>query len=240
MNLSISNVTKSYGKLTALHPFSLESEGEILGLIGNNGAGKSTLMKMIVGLISTGKGKITLGELDVKKTPEAIKRHIGYLPESPLLYPRLTPEELLLYIAEIREIEKAKDEIEYWLSTFGLSEKRNALLNDLSFGMKKKIAISSAFIGSPALLILDEPFNGLDVATMESLSEIILKRQAEGATIILSSHLMTYIERLCQRVLILKQGKVVGEGTPKALQKQANQHTFHDTFLYFTTLENSV
>ncbi|MEC4678267.1 MAG: ATP-binding cassette domain-containing protein, partial [Nitrospirota bacterium] len=90
MNLSISNVTKSYGDLTALHPFSLESEGEICGLIGNNGAGKSTLMKMIVGLIVPKKGKILLGEVDVKKTPEAVKRHIGYLPESPLLYPRLT------------------------------------------------------------------------------------------------------------------------------------------------------
>jgi len=236
MRLSISNVTKRYGELTALHPFSMDSEGEICGLIGNNGAGKSTLMKMIVGLIAPGKGKILLGDLDVKKTPEAIKRHIGYLPESPLLYPRLTPEELLIYVAEIKGTTNPKEEIAHWLKTFGLTEKRNALLNDLSFGMKKKIAISSALIGNPELLILDEPFNGLDVATMESLSEIILARQAAGATIILSSHLMTYIDRLCQRVIILKQGKVVGEGPPKDLKKQANQSTFHDTFLHFTKM----
>lgn len=233
MNLSISNVSKKYGDLTALHPFSMCSEGEICGVIGNNGAGKSTLMKMIVGMISPGKGKILLGEMDVKKTPEAIKRHIGYLPESPLLYPRLTPEELLMYVAEIKGIPKIKDEIAYWLETFGLSEKRNTLLNDLSYGMKKKIAIATALMGKPDLLILDEPFNGLDVATMESLSEIILQRQAAGVTIILSSHLMTYIDRLCQRVFILKQGKLVVEGTPKDLKKQANQTSFHDTFLYF-------
>ncbi|NOY83333.1 MAG: ABC transporter ATP-binding protein [Nitrospirae bacterium] len=234
MNLSISNVTKSYGDLTALHPFSLESEGEICGLIGNNGAGKSTLMKMIVGLIVPKKGKILLGEMDVKKMPEAVKHHIGYLPESPLLYPRLTPEELLLYVAEIKGIEKATEEIEYWLEIFGLSAKRNALLNDLSFGMKKKIAISAALIGSPSLLILDEPFNGLDVATMESLSEIIRKRHAAGATILLSSHLMSYIDRLCERVFILEQGKLVAEGSPGDLKKQANQVSFHDTFLHFT------
>ncbi len=238
MRLSISNVTKRYGDLTALHPFSMDSEGEICGLIGNNGAGKSTLLKMIVGLIFPGKGKIALGDLDVKKMPETVKRHIGYLPESPLLYPRLTPEELLFYVAEIKGIQKAKDEIAYWLEIFGLSEKRNALLNDLSFGMKKKIAIASALIGRPALLILDEPFNGLDVATMESLSEIILKRRADGATIVLSSHLMTYIDRLCERVFILKEGQLVAEGTPKALKTRANQTSFHETFLYFTKVSS--
>ncbi len=234
MLLSVSNVTKRYGDLVALHPFSMELECQIYGLIGNNGAGKSTLMKMIVGLIPPGKGKIVLGDLNAKESPEEVKQYIGYLPESPLLYPRLTPEEFLRYVAEIRGIAAPEEEIEQWLNLFSLSEKRNAFLNDLSYGMKKKIAISAAFIGKPPLLVLDEPFNGLDVATMEALSEMIVKYHKDGATIILSSHLMAYIDRLCQQVVILKKGKVVAQGSPDDLKKETNQDTFHDTFLYYS------
>ncbi len=233
MRLSIEKVTKRYGENIALHPLSIEIEGEIFGVIGNNGAGKSTLMKMIVGLLTTGKGKILLGGANVREAPEEVKQLIGYLPESPLLYPRLTPEELLCFIGEIKGIPHFQDEVNFWLETFGLTEKRNALLNDLSFGMKKKIALSAAFLGSPPMLILDEPFNGLDVATMEALSEIIVKRHAEGTTILISSHLMSYIDRLCHRVLILKKGKVVTEGKPVDLKKAADRKDFHDTFLYF-------
>jgi len=181
-----------------------------------------------------GKGKIHIGELDVRKSPEGVKRHIGYLPESPLLFPRLTPEELLSFVSEVKGIAAPKEEIDHWFQTFGLSEKRHALLNDLSYGIEKKIAITAALIGKPALLILDEPFNGLDVATMETLSEIIIQRYQEGATVVLSSHLMAYIDRLCHRIVILKKGKVITEGSPEALKKEANHDTFHETFLHFT------
>ncbi len=234
MRLSISSVSKKYGDLIALHPFTMELEGKIYGLIGNNGAGKSTLMKMIVGLIPPGKGKIMLGDLNAKETPEAVKKYIGYLPESPLLYPRLTPEEFLTYVSDIKGMTEQKDEIEHWLDYFGLASKRNAFLNDLSYGMKKKVAISAALIGKPALLVLDEPFNGLDVATMEALSGIITRRHAEGVTIILSSHLMAYIERLCHETVILKKGKVAAQGPPEELKKEAEKSTFHDVFLHYT------
>ncbi|MFQ5598008.1 MAG: ABC transporter ATP-binding protein [Nitrospiria bacterium] len=238
MLLTISKASKKYGQTLALHPIDLQVQGEILGVIGNNGAGKSTLMKMIVGLLYSEKGKILVGGEDVRRSPETVKQRIGYLPESPLIYPKLTPEEFLSFVAEIRKIQGASEEIDFWLDTFGLQEKRNALLNDLSFGMKKKIAISAALLGHPPLLILDEPFNGLDVATMETLSDILLKRHAEGTTILISSHLMTYIDRLCHRVVILKKGKVVSEGSPAALKKTADRNTFHDTFLYFMGKES--
>jgi len=237
MLLTISKASKRYGDFIALHPIQLKVEGEIFGIIGNNGAGKSTLLKMIVGLLASGKGKIYVGELDVRESPEEVKALIGYLPESPLLYPKLTPEELLRYVAEIRGLNNASDEIEHWLNFFGLSEKRNTLLGDLSFGMKKKISISSAFLGSPPLLILDEPFNGLDVATMEGLSEMIVTRHKEGATILISSHLMHYIDRLCHRVVILKKGKVVGEGRPEDLKKESKKDDFHQCFLHYMNQE---
>ncbi len=233
MLLSIKDASKRYGEFVALHPIQLEVEGEIFGIIGNNGAGKSTLLKMIVGLLASGKGKIRLGELSVRESPEAVKALIGYLPESPLLYPKLTPEELLYYIAEVRGLKNVSDEIEHWLNFFGLAEKRNALLADLSFGMKKKISISAAFLGSPPLLVLDEPFNGLDVATMEGLSEMIVARHQAGTTILISSHLMNYIDRLCHRVVILKKGKVVGAGRPKDLKKETGLEDFHQCFLKY-------
>ncbi len=233
MLLTISNATKRYGEFIALHPIQLKIEDEIFGIIGNNGAGKSTLLKMIVGLLASGKGKVRLGDLDVRESPEEVKSLIGYLPESPLLYPKLTPEELLRYVAEIRGLNDASDEIEHWLNFFGLAEKRNALLGDLSFGMKKKISISSAFLGSPPLLILDEPFNGLDVATMEGLSKMIVARHQAGTTVLISSHLMNYIDRLCHRVVILKKGKVVGKGRPADLKKEALEDDFHQCFLHY-------
>lgn len=233
MLIRLSGITKRYGTLRALAPLDLKVDGEIWGIIGNNGAGKSTLMKMIVGLLPPDKGTIEIGGKRIKKEPETVKKQIGYLPESPMLYPRLTAEELLTYIAEIKGISEVSKEVDHWLTTFGLSEKRNALLNDLSYGMKKKIALSSAFLGKPPLLVLDEPFNGLDVATMERLAEIITESNRAGATVLISSHLMEYIHRLCHRVLIIKGGVVVREGRPDTLKEEAKAASFHDAFLHF-------
>lgn len=235
--LQLDQVTKRYGKIVALQPLDLKVNDEICGVIGNNGAGKSTLMKMVVGLLPPDRGGILIGGIDVKQSPEEAKRRIGYLPESPALYPRLTPEELLNYVAEIKGVPSPAEEISYWLGTFELIEKRKTLLRDLSFGMKKKVALSVAFLGAPELLVLDEPFNGLDVATMERLAEIILDRQRAGATVLLSSHLMEYVDRLCRRVLLLRQGRVVREGSPDALKQEAKTTSFHQAFLYLTNVQ---
>ena len=234
MSIQLQGVTKRYGRMVAVQPLDLKIDGEICGLIGNNGAGKSTLMRMITGLLQPDAGKVEINGIDIKKEPEEAKRQIGYLPESPMLYPRLTPEELLTYIAEVKNVSSPETEVARWLTVFGLIEKRGALLRDLSFGMKKKIALSTAFIGSPRLLILDEPFNGLDVATMERLSEMIVGFNQNGATVLISSHLMEYVDRLCRRVLILKKGVVVREGSPAALKEEAKASSFHQAFLYFT------
>jgi ABC-2 type transport system ATP-binding protein len=234
MSIHLLGVTKRYGNVTALHPLDLKVNGEIYGLIGNNGAGKSTLMKIITGLLPPDAGKVEVSGIDIRKEPEEAKRRVGYLPESPLLYPRLTAEEMLTYIAEVKGVASPSEEVRHWLATFDLTEKKGALLSDLSFGMRKKVALSAAFLGKPPVLILDEPFNGLDVATMERLAGIITDFHRAGATVLLSSHLMEYVDRLCHRILILKKGSVVGEGTPQALKQKARSASFHDTFLYFT------
>lgn len=234
MSIHLHAVTKRFGRIVAVQPLDLKIDGEICGLVGNNGAGKSTLMKMITGLLHPDAGRVEVNGIDLRKEPEEAKRRIGYLPESPMLYPRLTPEELLTYVAEIKAVPSPSTEVERWLTLFGLTEKRGALLRDLSFGMKKKVALSTAFIGSPRLLILDEPFNGLDVATMERLAEMIVGFHQNGATVLISSHLMEYVDRLCRRVLILKKGSVVREGTPAALKDEAKAPSFHQAFLFFT------
>lgn len=234
MSIQLQGVTKRYDTIVAVQPLDLKIDGEICGLVGNNGAGKSTLMKMITGLLHPDAGKVVINGIDLEKEPEEAKRQIGYLPESPMLYPRLTPEELLTYIAEVKGVPSPTAEVHRWLDVFGLIEKRGALLRDLSFGMKKKVALSTALIGSPRLLILDEPFNGLDVATMERLAEMIVGFNQNGATVLISSHLMEYVDRLCRRVLILKKGKVVREGTPEELRGEAKASSFHQAFLYYT------
>lgn len=234
MSIQLHGVTKRYDQIVALQPIDLKIDGEICGLVGNNGAGKSTLMKIITGLLQPDAGKLEINGVDPKRHAEEAKRQIGYLPESPMLYPRLTPEELLTYIAEVKKVPSPAAEVDRWLATFGLTEKRRALVRDLSFGMKKKVALSTAFLGAPKLLILDEPFNGLDVATMERLAEMIVTFHQNGATVLLSSHLMEYVDRLCRRVLILKRGAVVGEGSPETLKQEARAASFHQAFLYFT------
>lgn len=233
MSIHLSGVAKRYGKTTALHPLDLKVSGEIFGLVGNNGAGKSTLMKIITGLLPPDEGNAEVAGIDIRKEPEEAKRRIGYLPESPLLYPKLTAEEMLTYIAEVKGVASPPEEVRHWLETFELTEKKGALLSDLSFGMRKKVALSAAFLGKPPVLILDEPFNGLDVATMERLAGIISGFYRAGATVLMSSHLMEYVDRLCHRVLILKKGMTVAEGTPQELKQKTGSTSFHDTFLFF-------
>ncbi|HLG21741.1 MAG TPA: ABC transporter ATP-binding protein [Candidatus Manganitrophaceae bacterium] len=234
MPLQLEGVGKRYGEVVALAPIDMKIDGEICGLLGNNGAGKSTLMKMIAGLLPPDSGKITLNGIPVRKEPESAKRLIGFLPESPALYPRLTAEELLTFVAEIKGVSDPSKEARRWIETFFLSEKRGALLRDLSFGMRKKVALSAAFLGAPPFLILDEPFNGLDVETMERLAGIIADAHRAGAAVLLSTHLMEYVDRLCHRALILKKGEVVREGSPALLKKEARAESFHQAFLYFT------
>ena len=234
MQIQLQGVTKQYGAVTALCPTDLKIGHEIIGLIGNNGAGKSTLIKVIAGLLSPDEGRVSIDGILPGQDPQAIRSKIGYLPETPLFYPRLTVEEILNYVAEIKAIPSPGTEINLWLATFHLTEKRGALIMDLSFGMKKKVSLAVAFMGSPPLIILDEPFNGLDVAAMEHLAGVIKTHYQSGGTLVLTSHLMEYIDRLCHRVIILKGGRIAAEGTPKDLKRDAQTASFHDAFLFYT------
>ena len=210
--LRIEQVTKRFGEVVAIDRVSLAAEGEIVGIVGNNGAGKSTLFKMIVGLLRPDAGKIALGH----ERGADRRKAVGYLPEKILLYPRLTPWEFLDFVARLREVEAPP--IEEELRRFRLLPHRNVLIEELSFGMRRKVGLIAAMLGSPPLVILDEPLNGLDVASIDLVETRLHELIGEGRTILFSSHYLDFVERVCHRVAIIRNGKLLACASPNALR----------------------
>ena len=232
--LEIRRLSKRYGQTVAVDDVSFSIGGGVFGLLGANGAGKSTLLKCVLGLVEPTAGEIFVGGAGVAREPLAVRRRIGYSPEELTLYDRLTGQEFLELVAGLKDLE-ARDEIDEAFAYFGLSGRRNELVGGYSLGMRKKIGLIAALLGSPPLLLLDEPLNGLDAASMRLLRLRLEERVAAGATVVLSSHVMAFVERICSRVLILRDGRIATEGTPSELRSQAGlpDAPFDDVFLHF-------
>lgn len=182
------------------------NEGEILGLLGPNGSGKSTTLKIIAGVTKATSGLCTfLGD----KTDEIeAKKNIGYLPEEPFLYNNLSPLQFLRFVQTMKGLEGEK-EVDEWIELFDLWTFRHQAIGTFSFGMKKKVALISALLGNPKLLILDEPTNGLDVKSLLILKKIIIQMKKRGAIIIISSHVLDFIENIVDKVIFIKDGTAV-------------------------------
>lgn len=238
--IDVTGVVKRFGAKTALGGVSLTADREIFGLLGANGAGKSTLMKAILGLHRPDEGEIRVCGLRAGYENAEVKRLVGYLPEELDLYERLTGQEFLEFMAGLRGI-KAEDEIDSGLATFELTEARQKLIGGYSLGMRKKIGIIAALLGSPPLLLLDEPLNGLDTLSMRKLRLLLEERAAAGATVVLSSHVMSFVERICGRMVILRDGLVAAEGPPASLRQtaQLNAAPFEDVFLHYALPQNA-
>jgi ABC-2 type transport system ATP-binding protein len=232
--LEIQNVTKRYGELVAVNTVSFTINREIFGLLGANGAGKSTLLKAILGLIKVDEGEIYVGGQHTRRHPTEAKKLIGYLPEDLRLYERLTGWEFLSFIAGIKGLNQTS-ELEESLDYFGLHDKRHLLIEEYSQGMKKKIGLIAALMGAPPVILLDEPLNGLDAESMRLLRLRIEELARRGSTFVISSHIMGFVERICQRIAVLKQGRVVIEGTPSSAREAAGMtdEPFEDVFLHF-------
>lgn len=233
--LDVSNAVKSYGKLKALDGVSLRVESGIFGLLGANGAGKSTLMKAILDMVRLDSGEIHVHGLSSRTEGVEARRRVGYLPEELRLYDRLTGLELLDLVAGLKGLPRDGLEAEKrrWMELFELWPKRRLLISEYSLGMRKKIGISAALIGSPPLVLLDEPLNGLDTESMRLLRLKIEEMAAAGTTFVLSSHVMSFIERICDRMVILRQGRNVAEGTAADLRRLSGLAAapFEDVFL---------
>jgi ABC-2 type transport system ATP-binding protein len=235
--IEIEGVVKTYGQLVALDKVSLSIGGELLALIGANGAGKSTLLKLILGIIEPDAGRVMVCGHEVKKQPVKVRRLIGYLPENLLLYERLTGREFLQFVAGIKGLDHtALTWIDSELEQFKLEAKRNRLIREYSFGMKKRIGLIAALLGDPQVLILDEPLNGLDVESIALMRSRIQDLYSKGKAIIFSSHIMDFVERVSTRIVIIKRGKIAADGTAESLRASAHAQVdhFEDVFFHFT------
>ena len=217
--LKVENITKFYGNHLAVDHLSFEvKDGEIFGLLGANGAGKTTTFRMIMGLLEPTEGKITL---DGKKIDYSVTDKIGFVTEERSLMTKMTVVDQILYYGILKgmqekEILQALDE---WLERFKITEYKNRKIKELSKGNQQKIQFISAVINHPCLLILDEPFTGLDPINVEMFKQAILELQKEGCSIIFSSHQMEHIELFCEKLMILVKGKPVIEGYLKEIKR---------------------
>ncbi len=233
--LEVESLVKRYQETVAVDDVSLAvAAGEIFGLLGANGAGKSTLLKSVLGLIHPDGGLIRVCGEEVRRDPLAARRRIGYLPEDLRLYDRLTGWEFLELVCGLKGIECGA-RVEESFRYFGLHDRRNELIGEYSLGMRKKVGIIAALAGYPKLLLLDEPLNGLDAESMRLLRLRLGELAADGVGIVLSSHVMGFVERVCRRVVVLKRGKLVAEGPPAELREHAKMPSepFDDVFLHF-------
>ena len=210
--LKVENVTKKYGDLVAVNNLSFEvKDGEIFGLLGLNGAGKTTTFRMILGLLDDYTGNITI---DGKKIGYDITDKIGFLTEERSLLTKLTVREQLIYYGILKSIDEDKidKKIDYWLKKFGISDYKNKKIKELSKGNQQKIQFISSIINEPKLLILDEPFSGLDPINVELFKEVILDLKKKGTSIIFSSHRMEHVELFCEKLVVLVKGNSVING----------------------------
>ncbi|GAK11272.1 LOW QUALITY PROTEIN: ABC transporter, ATP-binding protein [Geomicrobium sp. JCM 19039] len=212
MSLQIQQVTKQFGSKTALHNISFTiGRGEMFGLLGSNGAGKTTTFRLIIGLLKASDGEV---RWDGRPVSRMSPRTIGYLPEERGYYPKLKVMEQLIYLGRLRGMTKQEVQVEAskWLSRFQAEQYKNIKIEQLSKGNQQKIQFVAAVMHQPELLILDEPFSGLDPINMNTLKAAVLDLQKDGTTIVFSSHQMNQVESLCENLSILKDGEQVVNG----------------------------
>ncbi|MFC0557780.1 ABC transporter ATP-binding protein [Halalkalibacter alkalisediminis] len=219
MALILNNVTKQFGSFTAVNQLTLEvPEKEMFGFLGANGAGKTTTFRMILGLIDQTGGTITWNgrPINYSTTPE-----IGYLPEERGLYPKMKVSDQIVYLARLRGMKKQEilKELDRWLERFKVPEYRNKKIEELSKGNQQKIQFIAAVIHKPKLLILDEPFSGLDPVNVELLKEAVKNIKESGSTIVFSSHRMEHVEELCEHLCIMHKGAPVVHGDLKTIKR---------------------
>ena len=210
--LEVRNVTKRFGGITVLNDVSFAARaGEVTGYLGPNGSGKSTTVKIVTGLLAPNAGQVYYRGEDIRANPIEFKRHIGYVPEEPYLYSYLTGEEYLQMTGELRGLPKKVliGKVREFLRLFGLYGDRFVRLSSYSKGMRQKILLAAALLHNPELIILDEPFSGLDVSSALMLRRMIPALAATGKVILYSSHVLEVVEKVCERVVILHKGRVV-------------------------------
>ena len=239
--LAVQRLTRHYGALVAIQDVSFEARpGEVLGLLGPNGSGKSTTVKILAGLLRPTSGSVQLDGLHALADLEAYKRILGYVPEEPHLYSYLTGPEYLQLVGRLRELPDAvlDDKIDRFLQLLGIYDDRYQTLSSYSKGMRQKILISASVLHTPRIVILDEPFSGLDVSAARVLKGFVRALADEGKIIVFSSHVLEVVEQVCSRVVILKDGKVVGHDSVANLRTTLQLPSLDAVFASIVAEEN--
>ncbi|MFJ8915373.1 ABC transporter ATP-binding protein [Amycolatopsis sp. NPDC102389] len=211
--LEIDRISKRYGAKVALDEVSFEVQpGELFGFVGSNGAGKTTTMRIVLGVLAADSGQVRLGGAPI--THET-RTHIGYMPEERGLYPKMKVLEQLVYLAELHGMSAndAHRSAENWIARLGLAERRKDEVQKLSLGNQQRVQLAAALVHDPRVLVLDEPFSGLDPLAVDVMSGVLREKAATGVPVVFSSHQLDLVERLCDRVGIIRSGRMVASGT---------------------------
>jgi ABC-2 type transport system ATP-binding protein len=220
--IKVSHLTKKYGELTAADDLSFEVQaGEVLGLIGPNGAGKTTTLRCMVGIIHATEGSTHIAGNDIRLDPIAAKREVAFVPDDPQFFDHLTVEEHLHFMARMYNVEDADERREALLRRLEILEKRGDLPDQLSRGMRQKLAIACALIHRPNAMLFDEPLSGLDPSARRRMQDTILAEANRGGAVIISSHQLQLVEELCGRVLLMDKGRIQYIGS---IEKIGEQH----------------
>jgi ABC-2 type transport system ATP-binding protein len=220
MGLVVEHINKSFAQFHVIKDLSMEvKEGSIFGFLGANGAGKTTTMRMILDIIRPDTGRITWNDKDVREVP---RRNLGYLPEERGLYPKVGVEDQLLFLARLNGLSKpaARKQLDEWLERFQITEYRKKKVEELSKGNQQKIQFLAAILHDPLILIMDEPFSGLDPVNAIVLKDVFLEMRNRGKTIIFSTHQLEQVEEMCEDVLIINKGQTVIAGSVRDVKRQ--------------------
>ena len=232
--IEVSHLTKQYGNHLAVDDVSFTvADGQICGLLGPNGAGKSTIMNILTGYLSATSGQVTVAGHPLPEEADAAKACVGYLPEQPPLYPEMTVQEYLTFAAELKGVKKAerKEQVRRAARRTGLEAVLPRLIRSLSKGYKQRVGIAQALLGSPRLIILDEPTVGLDPAQVIETRKLI-RELGRAHTVILSSHILSEVQAVCQQILILSKGHLAAAGSLEELT--ADGKSLEEVFLELT------
>jgi ABC-2 type transport system ATP-binding protein len=236
--IEVRKVTKEFGATTAVRDLTLTiPRGELFCFLGPNGAGKTTTIKMLCGLLKPTRGEIRIGGLPMVRDAVEARRLLGYIPDTPFLYERLTPEEFMEFTGDLYGLPPAqvKADTEAACRLFGLQEYRQMLIKDLSHGMRQRLAYASTFLHQPQVLLVDEPFIGLDPHSIRLIKDLLKSKARAGMTILLTTHILALAEDLADRIGIMMRGELIALGTLAELMKQnAAEGRLEDLFLRLT------
>jgi ABC-2 type transport system ATP-binding protein len=223
--IEFSNISKLYGKFSAIKEINLNiGRGELFGFLGPNGAGKTTLIRILTGIIKPTSGKVLIQGFDLYKEPDQAKAKIGFVPDRPYLYEKLTPIEYFDFMAGLYNTDPARAQIkgEEMLRLFNLWDRKNELIESFSHGMKQKIAMSAAILHDPDIFVVDEPTVGLDPRSVKLAKDFFRSLIQKGKTIFLTTHTLSVAQDLCNRIAIIRNGEIIALGSMEELQRQAS------------------